>query len=119
MLQSIHVTLAYFTVIGFAVRAVWAFSGSPMLQQKWVRILPHVIDTLLLLAGIGLVVTFSHPLTQPWLLAKFAALFAYIGFGVLTLRASTNGLRLLGVLGALLALAYLFAVAFARNPLPF
>ena len=63
-LHSLHVGLAYLTVIGFVMRAVWAVSGSPMLQRKIVRVLPHAIDTLLLIMGLTLVFTIGHPLTS-------------------------------------------------------
>ena len=38
------------------VRALWAFTDSPMRQQKWVRIAPHVIDTALLVLGVTMAV---------------------------------------------------------------
>lgn len=118
--RNLHVFLAYATVAGFLLRAVWAYSGSPLLRAKPVRILPHVIDTVLLLCGLALVFGLGHSLGSAWLLAKLAALVAYIGFGVLTLRATSAGLRTLGVTGALVSIGYLFAVAHAQNawPLP-
>ena len=58
-------------------------------------------------------------LLKSWLLARLIALLAYIGFGVLTLRAGSTGLRAIGFVGALASIGYIFAVAFTRNPLPF
>ena len=118
MLKLIHIALAYLTVIGFVVRALWAFADSPMRQQKWVRILPHVIDTALL--AIGVVMAFQLGLSpvSGWLGAKLLGLLAYVGFGVLTLRATSTGLRVTGLVGALASVAYIFAVAFTRDPWP-
>ncbi len=117
--MTLHIALAYITVAGFALRVLWAFTGSDLRSHKLVRILPHVIDTVLLLAGLGLVFTLGYPLGSAWLLAKFAALFGYIGFGVLALRASSLVPRLIGVLGAFACVAYLFAVAHSKTALPF
>jgi len=52
MLKLAHLTLAYLTVLGFVVRALWAFTDSPMRSQRWVRVAPHVLDTMLLLLGV-------------------------------------------------------------------
>ena len=111
--------LAYLTVAGFVVRAFWAFSGSPLRERKWVRIAPHVVDTLLLVFGVVLAYRLSLSPFSGWLAAKLVGLVAYIGFGVLTLRAARRPLQLAGLAGALLAAAYIFAVALTRSPFPF
>ena len=119
MLRSIHLTLAYLTVLGFVVRGIWSMTGSAYLTQKWVKIFPHVIDTLLLVLGVAMAISLSISPLEGWLAAKLVGLLAYIGFGVLTMRASVNGLKLVGFVGALASVGYIFAVAFARNPWPF
>ena len=40
MLKSLHVMLAYATVIGFVVRAVWSLADNEMLKARWVKIVP-------------------------------------------------------------------------------
>ncbi|MFM7121955.1 MAG: SirB2 family protein [Gammaproteobacteria bacterium] len=119
MLKTLHVVLAYVTVLGFILRAGWAFIDSPMRQQKWVRIAPHVIDTALLVLGITLAVQLGLSPVSGWLAAKGIGLIAYIGFGVLALRARVPGPRVAGVVGALASVGYMFAVAFTREPWPF
>lgn len=116
--RNLHVILAYVTVIGFVLRAVWAFTGSSRLKSRPARILPHVVDTLLLTCGLVLVFGLGHSFTDSWLVMKFVALLAYIGFGVLTLRASSVPLRIVGVAGALMSVGYIFAVAVTRDPWP-
>ena len=118
MIKTLHFTLAYLTVAGFVIRAGWAYAAPDMLQQKWVRIAPHAIDTLLLTLGIILAFSLPDGPWQGWLGAKLIALLAYIGFGVMTLRGSGT-LRHVGVIGALTSVAYIFAVAFSREVWPF
>ena len=119
MLTAFHIALAYLTVAGFVIRGVWALTDSPLRQDKWVKIAPHVIDTLLLAFGVALAVRLSISPFSGWLGAKLVGLFVYIGFGVMTMRASSRALRLVGFVGALLAVIYIFAVAFARSVWPF
>jgi len=119
MLKLFHIALAYLTVIGFVVRGVWVLAESPMRQQKWVRIAPHVIDTVLLVSGVILMLNLSLSPLSGWLAAKLLGLLAYIGFGILTMRAGSRPVQLLGFAGALLSVGYIFSVAFTRSALPF
>ena len=116
-IKQSHVLLAYVTALGFVARAALSFVGSDLLGKKLLKIAPHVIDTLLLVLGIWLAVALHHAVLSGWLAAKLVGLIAYIGFGVLTLR-GTGALKMVGLLGALLSLAYIFSVAFTRNPWP-
>ena len=118
-LKDAHVALAYLTVAGFVVRGVWAVIGSPLREQLWVRIAPHVIDTLLLALGVTLAVMLSiSPLEHAWLNAKIIGLVAYIGFGVMTMRASSRPLKLVGFVCALTCVGFIFAVALSKQAWP-
>ena len=77
-----------------------------------------MIDTVLLVAGVTLALQVSYSLFAGWLAAKLLALLAYIGFGVLTLR-GTGALKVVGVVGSVASLGYLFAVAYTKSPVPF
>lgn len=118
MLKLFHIALAYVTVIGFVVRGIWALTDSPLRKQRWVRIAPHVIDTLLLTLGVLLVFSLSLSPFSGWLAAKLLGLLAYIGFGVLTMRAHSRPLQLFGFVAALCSVGYIFAVAFTRSAWP-
>ena len=122
MLKSMHVILAYATVVGFIVRASWSLSanevGQALLKTPVARIVPHVIDAVLLAAGVGLAVMAQISPVNGWLGAKLLGLAAYIGFGVLALRGRRGATKVAGVVGALLSVGYVFAVAFTREAAP-
>jgi uncharacterized membrane protein SirB2 len=118
MLKALHVALAYLTVTGFVMRAVWALQGSALREEKWVRIAPHIVDTLLLVLGLVMAYQLSISPLSGWLGAKLLGLLAYIAFGVLTMRASRPPLQMVGLVGALLSVGYIFVVAYTRDPLP-
>jgi uncharacterized membrane protein SirB2 len=120
VIKHLHVFLAYVTVIGFAIRGILALMESPLRQQRWLKIAPHVIDTLLLACGIALAVQLSiSPLVHGWLMAKIIGLLAYIGFGVMAMRASSRPLKIVGFAAALLVVAYMFRVAYTKQVWPF
>ena len=80
LIKTIHIACAIVTVSGFLLRGVWMMTDSPMLQRRWVRIAPHVVDTVLLASAIWLVFDIGqYPGTHAWLTAKVIGLLAYIG----------------------------------------
>ena len=120
LLKHLHVTCVALTAGGFLLRGVWMLRGNPLLHHPLARILPHVNDTLLLAAGIGLMLLLrQYPFVDGWLTAKMLALLAYIVLGTIALkRGRTKEIRIASFGGALLTLAYLVGVALTRNPWP-
>ena len=92
---------------------------SERLQHRVTKVAPHVIDTVLLLAGVAMVwMLHLNPLTQGWLLAKFAGLLAYIILGTIAIkRGPTKEIRAIAYVGAISVFAYIAGVALAKSPL--
>ncbi len=116
-LKLTHVAAAMLTILGFMLRGYWMFSSSPMLRLKVVKILPHIVDTVFLLSGIGLIITLKLPvLSQNWLLMKFVALVAYIVLGAIALgRGKTMRTRTTAFVLALATFAYIAGVALSKS----
>ncbi len=116
----VHISCVILTITGFVVRGFWMLTGSPLLKARWVRIAPHVVDTLLLAAGATLAVQIrQYPFVNGWLTAKTLGVIVYIGLGTIALkRGKTQRVRVAAWFAALLVLGYIVAVALTRNPLP-
>jgi len=121
ILKNLHLATIAVTLTLFLVRGVWMMTDSPRLQARWVRIVPHANDTLLLASGIALAVLIQqYPLVHGWLTAKVLALIAYIVLGTLALkRGKTKSRRIAAWIAALLVFGYMLAVARAHDPFPF
>lgn len=121
MLRKIHVACVVLTVSLFAVRGAWMIAGTVQDQGRWVRIVPHMIDTVLLASAIGLAITTGqYPGTSGWLAAKMAGLFVYIVLGSVALkRGRTLRVRVAAFVGALAVFAYVVGVAVTRQPFLF
>lgn len=121
LIKQVHLATIAITLALFLLRGFWMMAGSKRLQARWVRIVPHVNDSLLLASGIALAVLLQqYPLVHGWLTAKFFALIAYILLGTVALkRGRTRGVRITAWVLALLVFGYLVAVARTRSPLPF
>jgi len=116
-LKLIHVGAAILTVAGFTLRGYWMLVGSPRLEQRIVRIVPHIVDTVFLLSGISLVWVLKLPvLDQPWLMAKLAALVVYIILGMIALRhGNTLRTRMSAFVLALATFTYIAGVAISKS----
>ena len=118
--KYLHIGFVFFSFILFFLRGIWMLRASPLLQQRWVKILPHVVDTALLLSAIALAIMLSiSPLSSPWLMVKILALLVYILLGTIAIkRGKTRNIRIAAWLSAQLVFIYIVAVAITHNPLP-
>jgi uncharacterized membrane protein SirB2 len=120
VLKSVHVTCVVASYLLFMVRGVWMIRDSRMLERRWVRIVPHFNDTILLASAIALAwMIRQYPFVAGWLTAKVVALLVYIALGTIALRhGRTKGIRLAAWIAAQAVFFYIVAVALTRNPLP-
>jgi len=121
IIKFIHIGCAVLTISGFLLRSWFKLVSPHYLRRRWIKIGPHVIDSVLLASAIVLVVmTRQYPFVAPWVTAKLLVLILYIGFGLLTLRfARTQTQALVGFIGACLSFSYIIAVAITRQAWPF
>ncbi|RRC97350.1 hypothetical protein EHS89_17745 [Amphritea balenae] len=120
VLKHTHMTCAAISILFFSIRGYWMLTDSHILQQRWVRILPHIVDTLLLASAIALTILLSqYPFSQSWLTAKLFALIAYILLGTIALkRGKTKAMRILALMLALTTAGYIVWVALSHYPWP-
>jgi uncharacterized membrane protein SirB2 len=117
--KHLHVGCVIVSLAGFALRGALMLSGSSLLRARFVRIAPHVVDTLLLASAAWLAwflgqVPFWN---SPWLTAKVLGLLAYIVLGSVALkRGRTLRVRAAAFVAALASAGYVVAVALTRDP---
>ena len=117
--KNIHLISIVLSFSGFFVRGIWMLQGSAKLRQRWVKIAPHIIDTLLLTSAIALAVQMRiSPLEHSWLMAKIIALLVYIGVGMVALRFGRSRNERLGAwVFGLLTFLYIVSVALTKSVL--
>ena len=117
--KTIHVAFVALSFAGFFIRGIWMLRDSTLLRQRWVRITPQVVDTVLLVSAIVLAVQLRYsPMEQPWLMAKIIALVTYIAVGLVALRfGSSKRVRLSAWLLGLFIFMYIVSVAMNKSAL--
>ena len=120
-LKHLHMGFAGLSGVFFLLRGAWMLAESPLLQRRWVRIVPHIVDTGLLASAVALAVwSAQYPFAQSWLTAKVVALLAYIVLGMIALKhGRTRRIRGAAYVAATLVFLYIVGVAASKNPLFF
>jgi uncharacterized membrane protein SirB2 len=118
LLKNVHVACVVTTIVLFLVRGAWMIQGTLRDKGRWVRVAPHVIDTVLLASAIAMVILLGqYPGTAGWLTAKVIGLVVYILLGTIALkRGKTLPVRITAFAGALATFAYVVSVALTRDP---
>ena len=120
ILKYVHVGAVIVSFSLFFLRGLWMMAAPEKLAARWVRVVPHVIDTVLLVSAIALAaMTAQYPFVQPWLTAKVLALLVYILLGTVAIRPGrARRMRIVAWILALAVFGYMVAVARARVPVP-
>jgi uncharacterized membrane protein SirB2 len=119
MLKMLHASFALLSLATFIGRVFWEPKHTEFFGQKWMKIAPHAISTLLLLTGFMLAFQgqwFST--TYGWIVAKLIALLAYIGLGLVAVK-SEGPKRLQFFAAAMACFVYIIIVAATKNPFIF
>jgi uncharacterized membrane protein SirB2 len=121
LVKYIHVVSVALSLAGFFLRGLLLVRASSLMTRRWIRVLPHINDTILLTAALSLVLmSGQYPFVDAWLTAKVLGLTAYIILGSLALRpGSTTKVRILAWLAALAVFGWILSVALTRQPLGF
>jgi uncharacterized membrane protein SirB2 len=119
-IKALHLSSVALSYSLFFMRGIWVLRASPVMQQRWVKIAPHLIDSVLLVSAITLAVMLGiSPLTSNWLAAKIIALLLYIVLGYFALkRGKTQRAKLIYWLAAQAVFFYIVLTAWTHDPMP-
>lgn len=121
VILNIHLISILLSISFFMIRGMWMFTENPLLQSKIAKVAPHIIDTILLGAGISLaVLTQQYPFYESWLTAKIILLVAYILLGTIALkRGKTKEIRIIAFVSAVAVFTFMVSIALDKSPLGF
>ena len=113
LLRTIHISCISLSFCLFIFRGILMLSNSKYLRTKWLRIIPHCIDTILLTSAILLTTIIQqYPLMNSWLTMKLICLIIYIILGSLALkRGKTKKIRIIAFISAIFIFLFMYSVA--------
>ncbi|ELY2794941.1 SirB2 family protein [Cronobacter dublinensis] len=120
--KHLHLLTVAISISLFILRYWWQYRGSVMSGKRWVRIVPHVNDTVLLGSGVALVlITHFYPFTPQgaWLTEKLFGVIIYIVLGFIALgrRPRSQQVRWVAFLLGLVVLYIIVKLATTKIPL--
>ena len=117
--KHIHVVTMVISLTGFFLRGLLVMRASPLMKARWIRVLPHVNDTVLLLAALSLaIMSGQYPFVVDWVTAKVLGVIAYIILGSLALReGSSPRIRVVSWVAAMAVFGWIVSVALTRQPM--
>ncbi|ELY3462854.1 SirB2 family protein [Cronobacter sakazakii] len=120
--KHLHILTVVISISLFILRYWWQYRSSPMSSKRWVRIVPHVNDTVLLGSGVALVlITHFYPFTPKgaWLTEKLfgVIIFIVLGFIALGRRPRSQQVRWIAFLLGLVVLYIIVKLATTKVPL--
>lgn len=119
MIKLFHMIFILLSISSFIGRVYLAEKRPEMMELKWIKIGPHIINSLLLITGFTLVFQGSWLSGEyGWIVAKLIALVAYVGLGIVAIK-SQGELRWKAFAGALACFVYIAIVAVTKQPFIF
>jgi uncharacterized membrane protein SirB2 len=121
VVKYVHVISVGLSLTGFFLRGILLLRGSPMISARWIKVLPHINDSILLVAALSLAaMSAQYPFVVGWVTAKVLGVIAYIILGSLALRSgSTQQTRIICWLAAMAVFGWIVSVALSRQPAGF
>jgi uncharacterized membrane protein SirB2 len=115
MIKILHLTFVLLSISSFIGRVYLAEKRPEMLEQKWIKIGPHIVNSILLITGFTLVFQGSWLSAEyGWIIAKLIALLGYVGLGIVAIK-SQGDLRWKAFAGALACFVYIAIVAVSKH----
>ncbi|MGC8697228.1 MAG: SirB2 family protein [Halothiobacillus sp.] len=119
---QIHGLAVLLSLILFVTRGIWMLQESPMLKARWVKISPHIIDTVLLVSALiaSYLMFWRYGVNPNYVTVMMVGLLVYIAIGLVALRlGKTKAIRASAFVLAVLVFLYLSAVGIMKTPTPF
>jgi len=119
-LRAVHVGAAALSIVLFLWRGSFLVARPDAPRAPWLRVVPHVVDTVLLVSALWLAWQLGAAGTRGWLPPKVVGVVVYIGLGMVALKwGRSRGTRTAAFVGAVLAFAYVVSVAITKSPYGF
>lgn len=117
-IRLVHIGAVITSLTLFALRGMLMLGEVPWRHHRALRIVPPVVDTVLLASALTLIVLLhQYPFVQAWLTVKVLAVLLYIALGSVALKyGRTRRMRVVAYFAALATAAFIVGVARRHDP---
>jgi len=119
VVKYVHIVAVSVTFALFFVRGLWVLRSYPSPQEAWVRYLPHLVDTVLVVSALVFLWD-ARNLGWPgqWFTVKLALIAVYAILAIAVLKfARRLGIKVITWIAALLVFLFVTTIAVLHHPL--
>ncbi|RUO25335.1 hypothetical protein CWE09_00950 [Aliidiomarina minuta] len=120
--KHFHMTMAILSMVFLVVRFIMGMRNPAALNKPFLKIPPHIVDTLFVISIIAMIITVNITVyPSGWIGEKAALFITYIVFSVITVLAvrgkMPSKLRIPAFVLALVSWIWAIKIAFMKTPL--
>ena len=117
-LRNLHIACAVASIVLFVLRHVLTLRNVDWRKSIALRVMPHVVDSVLLVSAILLTIIIGqYPFVNSWLTVKVVALVVYIVLGIQALKRERSQLaRRVTFMAAVIVFGFIVTVARTHSP---
>ena len=117
LLKYIHILSIAASFALLFIRGVWLLQSYPPAQERWVKILPHIVDAVLLLSAMGMLYVHAAAGKGDWMSVKLGCIVVYAAALVFLTKFARNLVQKLAAwLTASLVFLFITSVSVLHNP---
>lgn len=117
-LKYLHIVAVAAAFALFFVRGLWVMQSYPDPQERWVRVLPHAVDGVVVLSAVAMLVMSPKGWPGDWLTVKLVLIAVYVVLALYLFRAARAlATKFLAWLLGLLAFLFVTTIAVLHHPL--
>jgi len=121
-LKTLHISTVVLSISLLLLRTILLLRSAELLKNRFLKIIPHINDTLLLTSALILLFTSDHISSgnTGWIYAKVTVMIFYILTGIYLFRYAKNKMQIFWSLAlALILYSYIIQTAITKNYIPF
>jgi len=117
LLKYIHILSIAASFALLFIRGVWLLQSYPPAQERWVKILPHIVDAVLLLSALGMLYVHAASGKGDWMSAKLVLIVIYVTALVFLAKIARNLVQKLAAwLVASLVFLFITSISVLHDP---
>jgi len=121
-IKTLHISTVALSIGLLLFRTVLLLRSSKLLKNRFLKLIPHINDSLLLITAITMLFTSEYISSgnMEWIYAKVSAMILYIVTGIYLFRYANSNRQIVYLLAlAIILYLYIIQTAITKNLIPF
>ena len=121
LLKIIHLFSVVLSISLFSLRSYWLIEKSPILEKRLIKILPHLIDSILLISAFSMIFVGNITIDENnyWVITKIIAVIVYILIGLYIFKIAKQNYQIyIALVFVMFIYYYIIQTAITKSIIP-